>query len=241
MTQQESLPCPRRPRRSPTLLWTPGLQIRPDAEAVPWRREAACRTGKTLVASPGIRAAVASGEAVRLLKAWLQPAQGAASGFCLPALAAELAPPSRRMPTANRPASRALADALPAHRSRPSACPQRANVRLADRRRRRPLCRLLGLAGRSPAPRALLVLGPGRRGAGRAGRGLGRALVRHGLARARADGCPAFLETGTPRNVPFYESFGFRVVGAHQAPDGGPVIWFMQTSLAPSSAAIPAW
>jgi GNAT superfamily N-acetyltransferase len=75
---------------------------------------------------------------------------------------------------------------------------------------------------------------------GAQGRGLGQALVRHGLARARVDGCPAFLETGTPRNVPFYESFGFRVVGEQQAPDGGPVIWFMQTPPAPSSAAIPA-
>ena len=75
---------------------------------------------------------------------------------------------------------------------------------------------------------------------GAQGRGLSRALVGHGLARARADGCPAFLETGTPRNVPFYESFGFRVVGEQQAPDGGPVIWFMQTPAAPSSTAIPA-
>jgi GNAT superfamily N-acetyltransferase len=75
---------------------------------------------------------------------------------------------------------------------------------------------------------------------GAQGRGLGRALVGHGLARARADRCPAFLETGTPRNVRFYESFGFGVVGEQQAPGGGPVIWFMQTPAAPSSAAIPA-
>jgi GNAT superfamily N-acetyltransferase len=73
------------------------------------------------------------------------------------------------------------------------------------------------------------------------GCGLGRALVRHALARARAGGCPAFLETGTPRNVPFYESLGFRVVGEQQAPDGEPVIWFTQTPPAPSSAATPAW
>jgi GNAT superfamily N-acetyltransferase len=75
---------------------------------------------------------------------------------------------------------------------------------------------------------------------GAQGRGLGRALVRHGLARARAGGCPAFLETGTARNVPFYESLGFGVVGEQQAPGGGPVIWFMQTPPAPSSAAVPA-
>jgi GNAT superfamily N-acetyltransferase len=61
------------------------------------------------------------------------------------------------------------------------------------------------------------------------GRGLGRALVIHGVERARADGCPAFLETGNPRNVPFYQSLGFQIVDQQQAPDGGPVIWFMQT------------
>ena len=60
------------------------------------------------------------------------------------------------------------------------------------------------------------------------GRGLGRRLVLHGLERARAEGCPAFLETGNPRNVPFYESLGFQVVGEQRAPDGGPMIWFMQ-------------
>lgn len=62
------------------------------------------------------------------------------------------------------------------------------------------------------------------------GQGLGRALVTHGLDRARADGCPAFLETGTPRNVPFYQSLGFQIVDKQQAPDGGPVIWFLQTA-----------
>jgi GNAT superfamily N-acetyltransferase len=60
------------------------------------------------------------------------------------------------------------------------------------------------------------------------GQGLGRALVTHGLNLARADGCPAFLETGTPRNVPFYQSLGFQIVDKQRAPDDGPVIWFMQ-------------
>jgi hypothetical protein len=51
----------------------------------------------------------------------------------------------------------------------------------------------------------------------------------HGLELARADGCPAFLETGNPRNVPFYRSLGFQIVDEQRAPDGGPMIWFMQT------------
>jgi len=70
------------------------------------------------------------------------------------------------------------------------------------------------------------------------GGGLGRALLMHGLQRARADGYPAFLETGNPRNVPFYQSLGFQTVAEQRAPDGGPVIWFMQTPRPPSSAAI---
>jgi GNAT superfamily N-acetyltransferase len=65
------------------------------------------------------------------------------------------------------------------------------------------------------------------------GRGLGRTLVMHGLELARADGCPAFLETGNPRNVSFYQSLGLQIVDEQRAPDGGPTIWFMQTPRLP--------
>jgi hypothetical protein len=37
-----------------------------------------------------------------------------------------------------------------------------------------------------------------------------------------------FLETGTPRNVPYYGRFGFRVAEEPDAPDGGPRMWFMR-------------
>lgn len=60
------------------------------------------------------------------------------------------------------------------------------------------------------------------------GRGIGRALITHGIERARAAGQPAFLETGNPANVARYVSLGFRVVAQQQAPDDGPMIWFMQ-------------
>jgi predicted N-acetyltransferase YhbS len=60
------------------------------------------------------------------------------------------------------------------------------------------------------------------------GRGLGRALIETGLARARADGTGAFLSTGTPRNVSIYGRCGFRVVEDVDAPEGGPHIWFMR-------------
>ena len=60
------------------------------------------------------------------------------------------------------------------------------------------------------------------------GRGIGRALVTVGLARARADGLGAFLSTGTARNVSIYGRCGFRVTAEIDAPDGGPRIWFMR-------------
>jgi ribosomal protein S18 acetylase RimI-like enzyme len=42
-------------------------------------------------------------------------------------------------------------------------------------------------------------------------RGIGRALVAHLLQRADAEACATYLETDRAANVPFYESFGFRV------------------------------
>ena len=60
------------------------------------------------------------------------------------------------------------------------------------------------------------------------GQGVGAALIDHGLAFAQRDGLPAVLETGNPSNVPIYESRGFRVVEALEAPDGGPIMWFMR-------------
>lgn len=55
-------------------------------------------------------------------------------------------------------------------------------------------------------------------------------LIEHGLDRARADGQPAFLETGTESNIGLYESLGFQVISQERAPDAGPMIGFMQTS-----------
>jgi ribosomal protein S18 acetylase RimI-like enzyme len=60
------------------------------------------------------------------------------------------------------------------------------------------------------------------------GQGVGRRLIEHGLALVDADGVAAFLETGTARNVGYYERFGFRVVLEGDVPDGGPHIWFMR-------------
>jgi len=60
------------------------------------------------------------------------------------------------------------------------------------------------------------------------GRGIGSALIEHGLALARTDRVGAVLETGNPRNVPYYEKSGFVVVDEEEAPDGGPRVWFMR-------------
>jgi GNAT superfamily N-acetyltransferase len=60
------------------------------------------------------------------------------------------------------------------------------------------------------------------------GRGIGRALIEAGLARARVDATSAFLSTGTPTNVAVYGRCGFHVYDEADAPDGGPRIWFMR-------------
>jgi GNAT superfamily N-acetyltransferase len=60
------------------------------------------------------------------------------------------------------------------------------------------------------------------------GRGIGRALIEAGLARARADRTSAFLSTGTRANVAIYTRCGFRLYHQAQAPDGGPRVWFMR-------------
>ena len=61
------------------------------------------------------------------------------------------------------------------------------------------------------------------------GSGVGTALIDHGLAFARRDGVTAFLETGRPDNVPYYERRGFRTYLDEDAPNGGPHIWFMRS------------
>jgi GNAT superfamily N-acetyltransferase len=60
------------------------------------------------------------------------------------------------------------------------------------------------------------------------GQGLGSALIATGCCQAAAAGVPAFLSTGTRRNVEIYERSGFRVVDEADAPGGGPRVWFMR-------------
>ena len=58
------------------------------------------------------------------------------------------------------------------------------------------------------------------------GRGLGSALLRHGLAACDRDGLPAYLEATSPRNRALYERHGFRVIEVIQA-GSSPPMWAM--------------
>lgn len=59
------------------------------------------------------------------------------------------------------------------------------------------------------------------------GKGVGRTLIAPILDVCDRDGLPAYLETGTERNLPFYQSLGFVVTGDHHIKDG-PMMWFMR-------------
>ena len=59
------------------------------------------------------------------------------------------------------------------------------------------------------------------------GRGLGAALVEHGLRRAAADGVPVHLDTDSERNVAWYERFGFTVTEQIHVMPGAPPSWGM--------------
>lgn len=59
------------------------------------------------------------------------------------------------------------------------------------------------------------------------GRGVGSALLRAANARLDAEGLPAYLETGTPRNVALYRRHGYEVLSEHQARPDAPPMWSM--------------
>ena len=59
------------------------------------------------------------------------------------------------------------------------------------------------------------------------GMGVGSALLRAANARLDAAATPAYLETGTTRNVALYERHGFRVISEHRARADAPTMWSM--------------
>ena len=58
------------------------------------------------------------------------------------------------------------------------------------------------------------------------GHGHGAAAITPGLARADADGVPAYVETANERNLPFYRRLGFEVTHEWRVPNG-PRHWSM--------------
>lgn len=77
----------------------------------------------------------------------------------------------------------------------------------------------------------LLATDPAKRGLG-----VGSLLLNHGLERADAFGNPSFLVTGNPRTVPWYKHHGFVVLSREEAPDRGPIVWFMSRPASGSKA-----
>lgn len=59
------------------------------------------------------------------------------------------------------------------------------------------------------------------------GRGLGGALLRHGLVRVDAKQQVAFLETTNADNLALYMRYGFKIAGEHPIAKDGPTFWPM--------------
>ena len=59
------------------------------------------------------------------------------------------------------------------------------------------------------------------------GRGFGQAVMAPQLQRCDEQHCAAYLESSKAENVPYYERFGFEVIGEFHLPDGGPTLWRM--------------
>ncbi len=59
------------------------------------------------------------------------------------------------------------------------------------------------------------------------GKGYGQALMNSRLDRVDAEHAPAYLESSKPENVPYYQRFGFEVMGELVIPNGGPTLWPM--------------
>ena len=59
------------------------------------------------------------------------------------------------------------------------------------------------------------------------GHGLGSRLLAAANARLDAEGLPAYLETGTTRNVALYRRHGYEVISEHKARKDAPNMWSM--------------
>ena len=85
---------------------------------------------------------------------------------------------------------------------------------------------LAQLAGAHPAEPHFYLFILGTRAEAQS-QGLGSRVIAPVLARCDADGLPAYLESSNPRNVPFYQRHGFRVVDELVLANRGPVMHTM--------------
>ena len=69
--------------------------------------------------------------------------------------------------------------------------------------------------------------------------GLGSLLLADGLERADTLGEPSFLVTANPRTVPFYGRHGFVTESEEEAPEEGPVVWFMSRATSRNTSVEP--
>ena len=70
------------------------------------------------------------------------------------------------------------------------------------------------------------------------GRGVGADLLAPTLAQARDAQVPCYLETFTPRNLPFYERLGFRALAVPREPTTGSAYVLMRRDAAPSGGPV---
>lgn len=62
----------------------------------------------------------------------------------------------------------------------------------------------------------------------RQGQGIGGRLLAAGLERVDAQGMPCYLDIHNPRNIPFYQQYGFEVFEESNLPGYGLRIWGMR-------------
>ena len=86
--------------------------------------------------------------------------------------------------------------------------------------------RVTALPGWKRYAASLLATDPAHRGHGH-GHGHGLRLLADNLRRLDAGGARAYLDASNPVNVPLYERYGFRLLGAFDLPDGGPTVHAM--------------
>lgn len=67
-------------------------------------------------------------------------------------------------------------------------------------------------------------------------RGIGRALLQPILDRADREGTPCYLETVIPRNLPFYQRHGFRIITAGLEPQSNTPFWTLRRDPQPYTA-----